>query len=143
MTSQISMLHQNTVSSYHCLRICVHVIAVRLLSFRPHLSRQSPHPSRTNRHTTKMHVTALPPRILLSVLRVVGSKYFSADLSQLIICKHWYNVAQIVLVEDVTLHARNVLLFPPESETFCSILKSNLVHLTVRLAGFTEWANSS
>ncbi|KAL3457429.1 hypothetical protein BJX64DRAFT_17754 [Aspergillus heterothallicus] len=88
-----------------------------------------------------MALHKLPPELVYTILRFVGSHELRKHNARyLLVCKWWYALAEPILYEDLAITA-NDLLYAPKSAQ--AKLASHASRLTLYANGPKEWVNDS
>jgi len=83
-----------------------------------------------------MSLISLPIEILSNILNEVGAEEFRSQLFLLTVCKTWYEIAQPLLLKDLTFDTFALLRFPPESQQLCRLLKTRVRTVSIQVTSF-------
>ncbi|OAQ61140.1 F-box-like domain-containing protein [Pochonia chlamydosporia 170] len=83
----------------------------------------------------------LPPEILLHILRSLGSAFFRQDLRRLLVSKWWYELARVVLLQDIHLSAGSLqrLALATNRESVIHSIQDQVITVNLGLDGFENW----
>lgn len=88
-----------------------------------------------------MSLHRLPPEILLSILRLLGSAFFHQDVRRLLVSKRWYQIAWPVFLKDLEFHTESLERFILASKRAGMVrsVQEYVMKATLTLDGFENW----
>ncbi|KAG6309625.1 hypothetical protein E4U44_006631, partial [Claviceps purpurea] len=88
-----------------------------------------------------MSLLRLPPEIVLSIFRLLGSAFFRRDVRRLLVSKWWYELAWPVFLQDVKFRAGSLerFILASKSVDLLHLIRKNVRTVKLVLNGFEEW----
>ncbi|KAG6019184.1 hypothetical protein E4U19_007432 [Claviceps sp. Clav32 group G5] len=88
-----------------------------------------------------MSLLRLPPEIVLSIFRLLGSAFFRRDVRRLLVSKWWYELAWPVFYQDLRLRAGSLQSFvlATKSVDLLHSIRKNVRTVKLVLNGFEDW----
>ncbi|KAG6135237.1 hypothetical protein E4U38_001972 [Claviceps purpurea] len=88
-----------------------------------------------------MSLLRLPPEIVLSIFRLLGSAFFRQDVRRFLVSKWWYELAWPVFLQDVKFRAGSLerFILASKSVDLLHLIRKNVRTVKLVLNGFEEW----
>ncbi|KAG6314474.1 hypothetical protein E4U22_008727 [Claviceps purpurea] len=88
-----------------------------------------------------MSLLRLPPEIVLSIFRLLGSAFFRRDVRRLLVSKWWYELAWPVFYQDLRFRAGSLerFLLASKSVDLLHTIRKNVRTAKLVLNGFEDW----